>query len=73
MLGRWIFLSAVPVAGEPKTLFRTLTAHTSMAQRPKTHEHEHGTAAKNTRARAWHSGQKHMSMAQRPDAHNTTA
>jgi len=23
--------------------------HTSMAQRPKTHAHEHGTAAKNTR------------------------
>jgi len=36
-----------------------------MAQRPKTHAPEHGTAAKNTRA--WHSGQNtHPSMAQRP-------
>jgi len=33
--------------------------------------HEHGTAAKDTRARAWHSGPKHTStsMAQRPKTH----
>jgi len=39
-----------------------------MAQQPKTHAHGHGTAAKNTHTRAWHSGQKHAhtGMAQRP-------
>jgi len=57
MLGWWIFPSTSPCGRWAKKFISD--PHST---------HEHGTAAKNTRTRAWHSGQKHTytSMARRP-------